>query len=525
MNRSAGPTHDGNMKLSHSPLFEPVLWEGRGFKILDETLLPERIDYLAIDQVSQAIDAVKDMKTRAFGQVLTFLYSGALLAQQIQNSDPGHLRDQLVQMTQQFSAVRPTFDFSGLGGFFSKWVVDLPAGAGAGERVAEQARGLAAQIIKARLARAQRAASLLPDHARVLTHCNVSGELVAVAQLCRAIGKEISFIATETRPYLQGARLTAWELAQAGIPVSLIPDCGVAQVMAGGGVNAVVVGSDRCAQNGDVINKVGTYPLALMAKAYGVPFHVLVQEPGHLVRGDDVTIEERPAAELLEFQGRPLVSGGAENLAGRYPAFDVTPASLITSLIGFDDLFTPESFRERYLKTPSAATRNGKQRPSAQYLLIYGVPNKQNYAFLAHALKAEQAQSVLVPEMRPQLWGARVVARELLDRKTPTTLISDNMMGSLFAQGEIRKLCLFYEAVNEQGPRGICGSLLAVRLARHHGVPIELLASESPEGAGADRDVSTFLGQKICPAGVSVHPIDSEDLPWAIFKEVGGASS
>ncbi|MGB7950082.1 MAG: hypothetical protein WCH75_20550, partial [Candidatus Binatia bacterium] len=83
------------MKLPHSPLFEPVLWEGRGFKILDETLLPERIAYMPINQVSQAIEAVRDMKTRAFGQVLTFLYSGALLAQQIQDSDPAYLRDQI----------------------------------------------------------------------------------------------------------------------------------------------------------------------------------------------------------------------------------------------------------------------------------------------------------------------------------------------------------------------------------------------------------------------------------------------
>ncbi|HEX4988989.1 MAG TPA: hypothetical protein VFW91_09450, partial [Candidatus Binatia bacterium] len=124
----------------------------------------------------------------------------------------------------------------------------------------------------------------------------------------------------------------------------------------------------------------------------------------------------------------------------------------------------------------------------------------------------------------PQLWGARVVAPELLSRNTPTTLISDNMMGTLFAQGEIRKLCLFYDGLSEQGPRGICGSLLAVRLARHHDVPIELLASEALDGAGADRDVSTFLGQKICPAGVSVHPLESEVLPWAIFKDASGVS-
>jgi methylthioribose-1-phosphate isomerase len=99
-----------------------------------------------------------------------------------------------------------------------------------------------------------------------LTHCNISGELVAVAAYCKEMGKEIFVIATETRPYLQGARLTAWELAQAGVSVSLIPDCAVAQVMAPGDVNAVIVGADRVAQNGDVINKVGTYPIARMAK-------------------------------------------------------------------------------------------------------------------------------------------------------------------------------------------------------------------------------------------------------------------
>lgn len=511
------------MKLVHSPLFEPVLWEGRGFKILDETLIPERIEYIRIDGISQAVNAVRQMKTRAFGQVLAFLYSGALLAQEYRGDDPAPLESQLVQMTRQFSAARPTFDFNGLFSFFSRWLAELPAGSSAGEWVVEQAHGFVGQIVQARLSRAKRTASILPASARVLTHCNISGELVAVAQSCREAGKEISVIATETRPYLQGSRLTAWELAQAGVSVSLIPDCAAAQVMEKGEVNAVIVGSDRCAQNGDVINKVGTYPLALMAKEYGIPFHVLVQDPGSLVQGDDVTIEERPAAEILVFQGRPLVAEGAEKLACRYPAFDITPSFLISSLVGFDDLFTPESFRKRYLKMPSAAAENGSQ-PPAQYLLVYGVPNKQNYPFLAHALKAEQAHSVLVPEMRPQLWGPRVVARELLARNTPTTLISDNMMGFLFAHGEIRKLCLFYDGLSEQGPRGICGSLLAVRLARHHKIPIELLASEMPEGSGADLDVSTFLGQKICPAGVSVYPLESEVLPWTIFKDASGAA-
>jgi methylthioribose-1-phosphate isomerase len=489
------------MKLVHSPLFEPVLWEDRGFKILDETLIPERIEYIRIDQISQAIDAVRDMKTRAFGQVLSFLYSGALLAQEYQGDDPVPLRDQLLQMTQQFSAARPTFDFNGLGFFFSNWLADLPAHGSTGAWVTEQARGFARQIVDARLARAKRAA--------------------AIAELCRVMGKEISVIATETRPYLQGSRLTAWELAEAGISVSLVPDCAVAQVMEREKINAVIVGSDRCAQNGDVINKVGTYPLALMAKAYGVPFYALVQDPGGLACGEDVQIEERSADELLAFQGEPLLAEGRDRLAGRYPAFDITPSALITQLIGFDDLFTPESFRQRYLKdtnVTNVVAKNGKMTPE-KYLLVFGLPKKDSYAFLAHALNAEQAHRILIPEMRPQLWGARVVAPELLKRQVPATLISDNMMGTLFVQRQIQRLYLFYSELDEQGPQGICGSLLAARLAHAHGVPIDLLQSEETKEIPADADVSTFLGRKMIPPKVSIYPLQKEILPWAFLKE------
>jgi methylthioribose-1-phosphate isomerase len=506
------------MKLVHSPLFEPVLWQGHGFKILDEILLPERIEFIRVDRLPQAIAAVKEMKTRAFGQVLTFLYSGALLGEQYYGNDPTPLQDQLADMTQQFCAVRPTFDFNGLGSFFPKWLAGLPADARPGEWLAEQARVLARQIIKARLSRAERTAALLPDPARLLTHCNISGELVTVAQICKTMGKEISVIATETRPYLQGSRLTAWELAQAGVAVSVIPDCAAAQVMSRGAVNAIVVGSDRCAQNGDVINKVGTYPLALMAKEFGIPFYALVQNPGELVRGEDVPIEERPAKELLTFQGEPLLADDGDKLAGRYPAFDVTPADLITRLVGFDDLFTPASFKQRYLKD-SAAVAPNRIQSGEKYLLLFGLPRNGDYAFLTHALKAEQAQRILIPEMRPQLWGARVVAREMVKRQIPATLISDNMMGTLFAQRQIHLLYLFYAGLTEQGVAAICGSLLAARLARAHGVAIELLESEEIKELPLDRDVSTFLGHKMISAGVSVYPIENELLPWGLLKQ------
>jgi methylthioribose-1-phosphate isomerase len=355
-----------------------------------------------------------------------------------------------------------------------------------------------------------------------MTHCNVSGELVAIGEFCKEMGKEFSVIATETRPYLQGARLTAWELSRSGVPVSVIPDCAIAQVMSKGAVNAVIVGADRCAQNGDVINKVGTYPLAIIAKEYGVPFYALVQDPGSLVSGDAVKIEERPVGELLEFEGRPLVSESADKLAGRYPAFDVTPAHLISRFIGFEDLFTLESFRAKFLKRPIESAA-GVNNPQVNFLLVFGVPSQNSYPFLAHALKAEQADRILVPEMRPELFGARFIAGELLRRDIPVTLISDDMMGIMFAHGEVRKLYLFYSSLTGNGPQSICGSLLAVQLARAHGIPIELQEREQNIETSPDTDVASFLGQRIIADGVSVYPVEQETVPWELFKNDRGA--
>ncbi|HKY08755.1 MAG TPA: hypothetical protein VJQ55_10955, partial [Candidatus Binatia bacterium] len=296
------------MSVIQTPLFEPVVWLGDRFKVLDETQVPEKIEYLEVTDIRQALEAVREMKTRAFGQVLTFLYSAALLFQRSPDSGIDTLRQSLADLTRQFCAARPTFDFRGLEFFVNEGFSELPGGADPREAMAKHARDFGQQIVRGRMARARLTASMLPEHARVLTHCNVSGELVAVAQYCNESGKEFSVIATETRPYLQGARLTAWELARAGVPVSVIPDCAIAQIMEKGEANCVIVGADRSAHNGDIINKVGTYPLALMAKDFGIPFYALVQDPRSLARGCDVAIEERPAAELLTFQGESLVA-------------------------------------------------------------------------------------------------------------------------------------------------------------------------------------------------------------------------
>ena len=504
------------MSAVQSPLFEPVLWRGGGFQILDETQISEKIHYLEVREVAQAVDAVRDMKTRAFGQVLTFLYSGALLAQKHPNANAAELRQCLAAMTRQFCNARITFDFSGLGCVFEQWFEDFALGSDPREFITRRTLDFGQQIVRGRLARAKLAASILPHRARVLTHCNVSGELVAVAQYCKELGKEISVIATETRPYLQGTRLTAWELAQAGVSVTVIADCAVAQVMERGEVNAVIVGADRSAQNGDIINKVGTYPLALMAREYGVPFHALVQDPRSLASGDAVQIEERSAGELLTFRGQRLVPPGCDDLSARYPAFDITPAALITHLIGFDGVHTPESFRRRHQKQQARHTQ--RRAPRAKYVLIYGVPQKHHHAFLAGVLEKEHAESVLVPEMRPELWGAQIVVPELLASHVTATLISDSMMGTLFAHGEICKLCVFYDRMTDEGASAICGSLLAARLAQLHGVPIEGFSAAEQHGLTNDRDVSTFLGKIICPPGVAVRGAGAETIPPSLLK-------
>jgi methylthioribose-1-phosphate isomerase len=497
-----------------SPLFQPVLWKDGRFKILDETLLPWKSEYIEVCDLSDALRAVKEMKTRAFGQVLTFFYAAALVARGASGQTGAALKERLGRLADEFIAVRPTFDFKGLAGYYEPWFDGMPAGSDAGGWFEGKIHELVAGIMKSRSQRAKNAAELLPESCRLLTHCNVSGEIVAVAHWCRAMGKKLRVIATETRPYLQGSRLTAWELAAAGVEVELIPDSAVAQVIAGGKVDAVLVGADRSARNGDIINKVGTYPIAVIAKEYGVPFHVLVQPPGSLQSGDGVEIEERPVSELFELQGRSLLQG---SIAGRYPAFDVTPARLISRLIGFDGSYTPETFRQKY--RPDACVKPAGKKTEPSCLLVYGLPEPSSYAQLAHALAGEEAEYILLPEMRPEMWGLHTVAKGLKQQNVPLRLISDNMMGTFFAQGSIRRVYLFYNDFDAKGPVGISGSLLAVLLARAHGVPVELFASQPVLAIPLDRDVSTFMGERVVGAGIVISPIEKEVVPWELFKK------
>ncbi|MBM3245418.1 MAG: hypothetical protein FJZ15_06485, partial [Candidatus Omnitrophica bacterium] len=154
--------------------------------------------------------------------------------------------------------------------------------------------------------------------------------LPLIAEICLQQGKIISFIATETRPYMQGARLTTWELQQAGFEVTLITDNMVAEVMQERKVNKVIVGADNLALNGDIANKVGTYQIAILASYFNVPFYVICPPASKAETGRDIRIEVRPEKELLEICGKQIAPLGTK---AYYPAFDITPNNLITKHI------------------------------------------------------------------------------------------------------------------------------------------------------------------------------------------------
>jgi methylthioribose-1-phosphate isomerase len=183
-------------------------------------------------------------------------------------------------------------------------------------------------------------AKLLPDGARVLTHCNAGalatggiGTALAPLYVAASEGRRLSVLATETRPLLQGSRLTAWELTRAGIPVTVITDGAAAARMRAGEVDLCIVGADRVVANGDVANKVGTYSLAVLARHHGIPFYVAIPSSTidpTLRSGEDITIEERDAAEVATLGGRQVA---CDRAAIGNQAFDVTPAELVTAFI------------------------------------------------------------------------------------------------------------------------------------------------------------------------------------------------
>jgi len=304
-----------------SPLFWPVELKGKVISILDETLLPAKLGYIKVRDYKGSCRAIKEMKTRAVGQVLLVFYTFLLVVRQ--NKRAKNLLPILEKVAKAINATRPTLSF--------KFMTDMILGwAAAGKPLEQSILGFLEVLKAGRIKQAEEASNLILDGDTILTHCNISGLMPLIAEFCRKQRKKIKFMVTETRPYLQGARLTAWELNRAGFDVTVIADNMVAYVLSEGKVNKVIVGADHLTRNGDIANKIGTYQIALLAKHFSIPFYVICPPASGLNSGKEIKIEIRPAEELLMFCHTRLAPQGVK---GYYPAFDVTPSELITKHI------------------------------------------------------------------------------------------------------------------------------------------------------------------------------------------------
>lgn len=331
-------------------------WTGNAFQgrlvLIDQTLLPLECREIECDTHEKVFEAIRSLRVRGAPAIgVAAAYGTVVGLQQAASKNSEEFRRRLIDVTDRLAASRPT-------AVNLFWALDRL------KRVAEAETGLAPRALIERLLAEARAievedqemcaaigrhgAELLRDGAGVLTHCNAgalatAGDGTALSVFFSAVeqGKRLHVYADETRPLLQGARLTAWELSQRGIPVTLICDSMAALVMRDKRVEAVVVGADRIAANGDTANKIGTYSVALAAKAHGIPFYVAAPTSTFdlsLPTGDRIPIEERKPEEITHGFGRQTAPTGV-NVYN--PAFDVTPADLITAIITEKGLIRP----------------------------------------------------------------------------------------------------------------------------------------------------------------------------------------
>ena len=301
---------------------ESIRWHGDHLDLLDQRRLPEDIVYVTCRTAAETAAAIRDMVVRGAPAIgCAAAYGIALDARAGRN---------LAEAEALLAASRPT-------AVNLFWALERMRGS-----ADPQAEALAiyAEDIAANKAMGAFGAALIADGARIMTHCNAGalataghGTALGVIRSARDAGKTISVIANETRPYLQGARLTAWEMVQEHIPVTLVTDNMAGHLISRGQVDVVIVGADRIAANGDTANKIGTYTLSVLAHRHGIPFYVAAPlstfDPA-IPDGSHIPIEERPAEEVTGYRGVRWAPAGVQVCN---PAFDVTPADLITALI------------------------------------------------------------------------------------------------------------------------------------------------------------------------------------------------
>ena len=337
-----------------TPELQPIAWEDGRLLLLDQTLLPASEEWVRVEDADGAVEAIRSMRVRGAPAIgIAAAYAMALAARSIEASGAGGGRasgagggmdeflDRLDEHAARIADARPTAVNLG-------WAVrrcrdaarECGTPAEAGARILALAHEIREQDIETNRAIGRHGAALMPESGGVLTHCNTGalatagyGTALGVIRAAWESGKRPGVFHTETRPWLQGARLTAWEFARLGIPATLIVDSAAGALMASGRVAAVVTGADRIAANGDTANKIGTYGLAALAAANGIPFYVAAPfstvDPD-VRSGEEIPVEERPAVEVTSLAGQRIAPEGA---AAWNPVFDVTPARLIAGIV------------------------------------------------------------------------------------------------------------------------------------------------------------------------------------------------
>jgi len=323
---------------------ETLRWNNEKLEMIDQRVLPATFNYLAYDSAESVAEGIRSMVVRGAPAIgVAAAYGVALEARRLQNLSVAEFKVALELGFKVLAESRPTAVnlFWALARMRRVWESLLGnSPVEIAEKLLAEAHEILVEDVRINRAMGDFGAALLPDGARVLTHCNAGalatagwGTALGVIRSAVAAGKKISVIADETRPFLQGARLTAWEMVQENIPVTLITDNMAGHLMAQGEIDAVIVGTDRVAANGDVANKIGTYMVAVLAQRHGIPFYVacpLSTIDLTLATGKDIPIEERSAEEVKGFRDTQWAAAGVKI---RNPSFDVTPAELVTALI------------------------------------------------------------------------------------------------------------------------------------------------------------------------------------------------
>jgi len=338
---------------------EPLFFEANTLHILDQTRLPEERSYITASDHARVADAIRNLSIRGAPAIgVAAGYGIALGALQLQNSGKDDFLKGLDRIIESITSTRPTarnlFQVAERMRLLASRAA-TPSHARA--ILLAEAKSLHSAQKEQDLDLSRYGAELIPPGATVLTHCNTGslatggyGTALGAIKLAHEQGKRIHVLATETRPLLQGARLTAFELEESGVPFHLIADSAAGYFIAKGEVQLVITGADRIALNGDTANKIGTFTIATLAGQYKVPFYIAAPfstfDPATKT-GEDIKIEERSPEELTRMACVRVAPAGVHALN---PAFDVTPARLITALVTERGIFQPEELSRQAIR-------------------------------------------------------------------------------------------------------------------------------------------------------------------------------